>query len=529
MDLEKIGTLLELLTHRAERTGDKIAFSFDGKTQTYNDLWSGVQRFGAYLRSQGIPPNATTLILLPNSVDFFYAFYGVQAAGGIAIPIFPNSGLERVKTLVALSNAWGVVIPSDTSYEQMTFFRTAVHALGVRLLRVDESHVFAPTADLPVVKPDDISFIQYTSGSTGNPKGVPLTHRNLLTNMRQMIAGMQITPQDVFVSWLPIYHDMGLILKTMCPFYLGATLHLLPTAVRNTHAWLEAITRHRATFTAAPDFAYRLCLRYVDAPGEYDLSCLRVALNAAEPVRAQTVMGFEAMFGLKNVMTAGYGLAEATVGVSMSVPGAGVRVDKRGLVSVGHPFPGVEVHIVEHEREQPPGVLGEIAVLSIANASGYWNNPEAARAIQWGNGFILTGDIGYLDDDGYLYIAGRKKSIIKRAGTTIAPQEIDEAVDSLPFIRLSAAIGVDQDGFEGEQVYIFAEVREDDEREFHEMALGVVQAVQAHMGFRPGRVYLLKPRSIPLTHNGKIRHTLLRSRYLDGSLRVEGVILYPEY
>jgi acyl-CoA synthetase (AMP-forming)/AMP-acid ligase II len=398
-------------------------------------------------------------------------------------------------------------------------------------ISVEESQTLEPLAGYHFPDPDDLAFIQYTSGSTGDPKGVMLSHRNVLTNVPQLIAATEATADDVFVSWLPAYHDMGLVLMTICPLYLGARLHLLPAELGNIRSWLEAIQSQRGTFTAAPDFAYRLCLRSVHDPGGIDLSSVRVALNAAEPVRASTARDFESAFGLRNVMISGYGLAEATVGVSISKPGAGLRADDHGLVAVGHPFEGVEVRIVEGCKALGAGRIGEIAIRGPANTRGYFEDPAGTRGLQWGNGFILTGDLGYLDDAGELFIAGRKKNVIKHLGTTLAPQEIEEAVDRLPFVRYSAAVGVDRGGFEGEQVYVFAELRApaDDPARAHEAALEIVRAVFGRMGFRPGRAYLLKPRSIPRTTNGKIQHALLRERYLDGSLRASGAILYPEY
>jgi acyl-CoA synthetase (AMP-forming)/AMP-acid ligase II len=343
-----------------------------------------------------------------------------------------------------------------------------------------------------------------------------------------MLAGMQITREDIFVSWLPVYHDMGLILMTMVPFYLAADVHLLPADLRSVRDWLKTIHASRGTFTAAPDFAYRLCLRHLDSLRECDITSLRVALNAAEPVRATTITGFESAFGLVNVMVAGYGLAEATVGVSMWTPQTPARVDANGLVSVGHPFPDVDVQIVKDEAS---GEIGEIVIRSTANSRGYFNNPEETRALFWKDGFIHSGDLGYMDVEGYLYIVGRKKNIIKHAGETIAPQEIEETVDAIAGVRFSAAVGIDRGRVEGEQAYVFVEVHEkpDMSERGYELTLEIVQAIHNRLGIRPARVLLLKPRTIPKTHNGKIQHVKLRAAFLDGTLRGQGKILYPEY
>jgi len=325
---------------------------------------------------------------------------------------------------------------------------------------------------------------------------------------------------------------MGLILLTMVPFLLAARLILLPTNLRSIRRWVATIAEHSATFTAAPDFAYRLCLRYLTNPEDYDLSSLRVALNAAEPVRSRTIEEFERAFGLPPTVAPAYGLAEATVGVSMWPPQTPFRQDSRGIVSVGRPFPDVELEIVRDGIPVASNEPGEIVVRSPANTRGYLSNPSANEELFHAEGAIRTGDQGYLDGDGFLYVLGRTKNIIIQAGRNIAPQEVEESVDELTFVRRSAAVGIDRGGTEGEQVYVFAELRggvASDERPPAELAVEVVRAVHARIGLRPGRVYLTKPRTIPTTHNGKVQHPKLKKLYLDGALREQGNLLYPDY
>ena len=531
MNPEEITTLIEMLALRAESSPERVAFTFNGEAVTFSELWQGINCFGAFLLEHGLTRNETVVVALPNSTEFFSVFYGIQRAGGIAVPVFPEAGVERIFSLANLSEAKIIIVPSNLPAEQFSYFQELAKRRNILLFTVKNSTNISPNADFPNINPDDISFLQYTSGSTGNPKGVMLTHANLLINIRQMITGMEITRDEIFVSWLPVYHDMGLILKTMVPFYLAAQTHLLPTNLRDIRPWLKAIQTYKATYTAAPDFAYRLCLRHAD-PNDYDLSSLRVALNAAEPVRATTINNFEKAFRLENVMVAGYGLAEATVGVSMWKSQTPKRVDSRGHVSVGASFPDVDLLIVSDEQILHPNKVGEIAIRSKANSQGYYNNPEESKKLFWKNGYFLSEDLGYLDEDGYLYIVSRKKNIIKRAGATICPQEIEEVIDAMPNVRFSAAIGVDKGGIEGEQVVIFAEIRDGEnlaEDKLHAMALQMISGFHTHMGFRPARLYLLKPRSIPLTHNGKIQHLHLKEKYLDGSLKEQDSILYPRY
>jgi acyl-CoA synthetase (AMP-forming)/AMP-acid ligase II len=516
----EVSTLIELLANRGSDSTSKRAFTFKEKSFSFGDLWLGINRFASYLMGKRISRSERVVVALPNGEDFFYVFYGIQRAGGIAVPVFPDTGLERIASIAKLCGARLAVLPTNLS---------AIKDLEV--VNLAESRDAAILPYYPRVNADDIAFIQYTSGSTGNPKGVQLTHANLLTNIRQMIQGMQITEKDIFVSWLPVYHDMGLILKTMVPFYLAAELHLLPADLRSVQDWLKAIHEKHGTFTAAPDFAYRLCLRYFNNVQLYDLRSLRVALNAAEPVRLETIRSFEKAFGLENVMVAGYGLAEATVGVSMWAPGTPALVDDRGLVSVGHPFTGVDVKILKDEKVAKSGEIGEILIKSQANTSGYFNNPIETQSLFWNDGYLHSGDLGYVNQEGCLFIVGRKKNIIKHAGETIAPQEIEETVDAQQGIRYSAAVGIDRGGYEGEQAFVFAELRNEKTTEAacYELIILIVQAIHNRLGFHPGRVLLLKPHAIPKTANGKIQHARLRDLYLSRSLKDQGQIIYPDY
>jgi acyl-CoA synthetase (AMP-forming)/AMP-acid ligase II len=527
-----VQTLIELLEIRSRRDEHRTAFTFEGAPHTYAELWRGLEAFAAGLRGLGVERGDRVVLALPNSVEFFHAFYGVQRAGAIAVPIYPASGQDRMLSICPLCGAALVVAPSHSPEDELETFKANAESKSVIVSTPTEIQTFSEHAPFPQIHPQDVAYIQYTSGSTGSPKGVILSHRNLLTNVRQMIAGMEITEQEVFVSWLPVYHDMGLILKTMVPFYLGAETHLLQTNLKDVRLWLNVIGERRATFTAGPDFAYRLALRHCGDPRDFDLSSLRVALNAAEPVRSQTLDDFQAAFGLNDVMVAGYGLAEATVGVSMWPPGTENRVDEKGFVSAGRAFPEVELKILKQGEQVGPHEVGEILVSSPANTRGYFNNPYETERLFWCDGSIRTGDLGYLDDDGYLFIVGRIKNIIKVAGRTVYPKEVEEVVDPLPELRYSAAVGIDRDRIEGEQVYVFAEVRDHEslgQSDLHQTAFKIVETLHCRLGFRPGRVYLVRPQTIPLTFSGKIQHTLLKERYLDGRLASEGQLLFPDY
>lgn len=531
MTLTVFETLLQMLENRAKHRGNETAFTFNGKPSTFSQIWHGINGFAGYLLNKGLRPGDRVILALPNGEDFFTAFYGIMRAGGVSVPIYPDSGPDRVLSIARLCQARSVVIPST---QQPESYRCSTQNRGVKtsVVTVSESLGFQKTSNFPRIHPDDVAFIQYTSGSTGNPKGVQLSHANLIKNITQMILGMGITEKDIFVSWLPVYHDMGLILKTMVPFYMGARLVLLPTNLINLRHWVETIHKHRATFTAAPDFAYRLLLVYIKDHDVYDLSSLRIALNAAEPVRAKTVVDFEEKFHLKNVMMPAYGLAEATVGVSMWRPGEKIKVDTRGFVSIGKPFPEIEMGILFKNQLAGPNQTGEIIVKSPANTNGYFNNYEETSRLFWREEYIRTGDAGYYDREGDFFIIGRKKNIIIHSGQNISPQEIEEVIDTLPYVRYSAAVGIDRGRTEGEQAYVFAEIRtrkSTDAEKLHKISVDIVSLFYNRFGFRPGRIYLVKPRTIPLTPNGKKQYSRLKKLFQEGTLRKKDLLLYPSY
>jgi acyl-CoA synthetase (AMP-forming)/AMP-acid ligase II len=530
---EEITTLIEMLAFRAANTPDKDAFIFnkDGG-YTFAALWRDVNSVASFLAHKGVRQGDRVVLIFPNSREFFPAFYGIQRAGGVAVPLFPGSGIRRILMIAHMSRAKAVIVPPNISEDDLQEYERLGKTLNIPIYRYAEAEAFTGEVALPVVQPDDVAFFQYTSGSTGDPKGVQLSHRNLIANVRQMTGIGWLTDQDVLVSWLPVYHDLGLILMTMCPFYLAAKLVLLPTDLANLGRWLEAITEHKGTFTASPDIGYRLCIKYVRNPDQYDLSSLRVAINAAEPIRSSTVAEFEEKFKVKHVIKPAYGLAEASVGVTFWSKNEDIKVDERGFVAVGYPFPDIELKVVKDNRIAEPGEIGELVFRSPAQTRGYYNNPEATARLQWQDGFIYSGDLAYFDKDGDLFIVGREKNIIKHSGRTVAPVEVEEIADGVTKVRSAAAVGVDKGGPEGEQVYVFAEVRLPQnaiETEAPAIVRQIAKSIHDGLGFRPARIYLVKPHTIPMTYNGKIQHVELKRRFTSGALREDEQIIYPDY
>src|SRR5262249_23535570 len=348
---------------------------------------------------------------------------------------------------------------------------------------------------------EDVAFIQYTSGSTGHPRGVVLTHQNVVSTCHAMARAAGITADDRVVSWLPLYHDMGLIGCAFTPPLAGTPIWLLPPDLRNPRQWLEVITEVGATFTVSPDFGYRNCVRNVRDTSGLDLTTLRAALSGAETVRRATIETFERHFGLKNVIAPCYGLAEATLAVAIWPIGMPVRTDPTGrFVAVGQPCRGVSVTIAPPREDAeagaatrdsllalPPRAVGEICVKSPGVMRGYYNNPVATANVLTPDGWLPTGDLGFLDDEGFLYISGRLKDVMILGGANVVPSDIEDVVDEVPGVRYSAAVGVESERTATQRLHVVAEVRDENAEPdvYRHIVAEIVRQVHHYRGHRP--------------------------------------------
>ncbi len=512
-------TLTEMMGRRAAADPNRIYFTVFDQPVIYGQFWEMSRRYAGSLAKFGVGQGDKVCLIYPTCAEFFYTFFGTLCLGAIPVPLYPTLGVEGMANIFRDSEATAVV--------SIDWFRSGVEeaqaaAANVRhFLTPSELEVGDPASRLPMVRPEDTAFIQYTSGSTGHPRGVMLSHASVVATVKSMAEAAGLSPNDTVVSWLPLYHDMGLIGCAFTPPYLGAKLVLLPPDLRSPRQWLETLTSERATFTVSPDFGYRNCVRNVKDTTGLDLSSLKMALSGAEPVRLSTITAFEEKFNLKNVVTPGYGLAEATLAVAIWPRGEPVRLDPSGrFVSVGFPCPGVSVKIMDGDAECPAGREGEIVVRSPGVMQGYYNNPEATREVLTPGGWLRTGDLGFLDSAGCLYITGRLKDVIITRGENIVPSDIEEIVDLAPGIRYSAAVGIDSERIGTQRLFVVAEAR--DPAASHEVYSGIVQEIVHRVyrsrGHRPARVLLVKPQTIPKTSSGKIQHSRLVQMIVDGEL-----------
>ena len=555
-----IASLVEMLDWRVAHHGDRVHITLyltEEQTQdiTYRMLQLDARTLAANLLAQGVHAGDRIAIMLPTGRDFFSAFYGALYAGCVPVPLYPParpSQIEEHMRRIAgiVGNAETVMLITDERIKPLGHLLRA-HCASLRTVATvaDLSHPAA--ALLPArAEAQEIAFLQYTSGSTGNPKGVVLTHANLLANLRAMAQASGVTSEDIFVSWLPLYHDMGLIGACMGSLFIGFHLVLMsPLAFLARPArWLWAIHHHRATVSAAPNFAYEICAGKIeehDLDG-LDLSCWRLAYNGAEPVIPDTIDRFTARLAshgfTPKAMTPVYGLAESSVGLAFPPLGRGPLIDYvdraalsrtslaqtartddahvRRIVSCGRPLPGHAIRIVDaNGRELPERSQGHIQFQGPSATRGYFHNPEATRQLVDGQ-WLGSGDLGYLAA-GELYLTGREKDIIIRGGHNIHPQELEEAVSRVVGVRKGgvAIFPATDMRSSTERLVVLAETREKKgSLRYGRITAEINRLTVDLLGMPADDIVLAPPGSVLKTSSGKIRRSACRERYEHGTL-----------
>ena len=555
---QQAATLVDLLQRRAAETPDALHIGLREEEGveariSYRDLLFGATSVAAGLR-ETLPLAAPVGLIFPTGREFFESFFGVLLAGGIPVPLYPPHRLDQIEEYAArqaniLGNA------------EARFLLAAHEAQGLAKLlqaRVRCLEGVAEPAEIRRrhegsvgigVHAGDIAFLQYTSGSTGAPKGVALTHANLMANLKAIHDGCALTPADVTVTWLPLYHDLGLIGTWLGALYAGIPTHVSsPMAfLTRPQRWLWAIHRHRATITAAPNFAYALCAKKLPerALEGLDLSCWRIAVNGAEPICPETLELFCSRFAKygfrREAMFPAYGLAENCVALTFPPPGRGPRIDvvervallEQGkaapatsgdanparFVGVGQAVLGSEIRLLDGDS-RPVGerVIGRIQFRGTSATAGYYKNPEATSELVGADGWHATGDLGYVAD-GELYVTGRTKDLIIKAGRNLSPQEVEEIAGGVEGVRAGSVAAFAVPGKDGtEALVVVAETRaEGAERE--RIVRTIIERVIAVIGVTPDDVVLAGAGSVLKTSSGKIRRSACRELYLRGELR----------
>jgi fatty-acyl-CoA synthase len=577
-------TLLDVLRYRAmrdaERTHLLITEETEGRersvTLTFGELYAAAQRCAAELARRGVPAGGRVALMLPTSRAFFVSYAGILLAGAIPVPIYPPFRADRIeeyasRQLAILRNAEVCLLLTFRQAEAVArLLKPRVNSL----VEVADAEKLIDAADkapppspgaLPLHltgsrarKSSDIALLQYTSGSTGDPKGVVLTHANLLANMRAIGEAVELGPDDVGVSWLPLYHDMGLIGAWLTLLHFGVPLAVMsPLAfLTRPERWLKAFQKYGGTISAAPNFAYELCVRKIadkDIQG-LDLSNWRAALNGAEPVNPETLERFAERFAShgfrRQAQLPVYGLAEASLAVAVPPLNRGPLIDRIqrekftaegraaparpddrtaiAFVSSGKPIPQHEVRMVDSSgHEVSDRTEGFLWFRGASATSGYYRNPEATEKLlplgpAAGEGeyaWVNSGDRAYRAD-GEIYVTGRVKDIIIKAGRNLYPHEVEELAGRAEGIRKGCivAFGLQDEASGTEKLIVVAESREREASRRATIVAAVTEQVSQGLGLPPDRVELFPPGSIPKTSSGKLRREETKQLYLAGKL-----------
>jgi len=566
---DEAATLHEVLAWHAARHGERVHIQLyqddgNGEKITYAGLKSGAEAVAAALQERGLKTAEPVVIMLPTSADYFYTFFGILVAGGIPVPIYPParpSQLEEhmrrhVKIIENCRARFLVTLPEGKATAHLLMSLTP---LLDAILTAAELRERDGRAVIPRSAPDDIAFLQYTSGSTGDPKGVILTHANLLANIRAMGRAVRAGPGDVFVSWLPLYHDMGLIGAWLGSLYFGARFVVMSplSFLARPERWLRAISRHGGTLSAAPNFGYEYTLHRLEKATleGLDLSSWRAAFNGAEAVNPATLEAFAARFApygfSEGSLTPVYGLAESSVGLAFPPLGRGARFDQieretfmrrkeavpaKGekahqlrFVSSGMPLKGHQVRIVDAAGiELPERREGRLQFRGPSATSGYYRAAGKTRSLFNGE-WLESGDLAYIAE-GELYITGRIKDVIIRAGRNIYPDELEKAVGDIPGIRNGcvAVFGTTDTKTATERLVVLAETRVDDPAERGRLRRRVNALAADLVGSPPDEVFLAPPGSVLKTSSGKIRRSASREAYEKGTIGREGHPLWRQ-
>ncbi len=583
-DVFSAETLLDVLryraTHDAERTHLLITEEMEGNersvTLTFGELYAAAQRCAAELARRGVPAGGRVSLMLPTSRAFFVSYAGILLAGAIPVPIYPPFRADRIEEYSSRQSA---ILKNAEVCMLLTFRQAEAVARLLKprvpsLAEVADAEKLIDAADkapppspgaLPLHltgsrarKASDIALLQYTSGSTGDPKGVVLTHANLLANMRAIGEALAMGPGEVGVSWLPLYHDMGLIGAWLSLLLFGMPLAVMSplSFLTRPEKWLKAIQKYGGTITAAPNFAYELCVRKIadkDIQG-LDLSTWRVTLNGAEPVNPETLERFAERFApygfRREAQLPVYGLAEASLGVTFPPLNRGPLVDRIdrevftaegravqaraddttaiSFVSLGRPIPLHEVRLVDASgKEVNDRTEGFLWFRGPSATSGYYKNPEATEKLlplgpATGDGeyaWVNTGDRAYRAD-GEIYVTGRVKDIIIKGGRNLYPHEVEELAARAEGIRKGCivAFGLKDEASGTEKLLVVAESREREASKRAAIVASVTEQVSAGLGLPPDRVELIPPGSIPKTSSGKLRREETKQLYLAGKL-----------
>jgi len=569
--VETFSSLVALLKRRAESQPDERAYVFLGDRGveeaniTFRQLQNAALALAGRLKKIARPGDRAILVF-PPGLEFLIAFFGCQIAQVIAVPMMmPRRQSARDSSAAIIANCEPIVALTSSSFADRKDLHARFSNERMQWLTVGMTDIEPGATGMPPPPdPQNIAFLQYTSGSTSEPKGVAVSHANLLANLEMIRLALGTTKQSTFVNWVPLYHDMGLILNPLGSLYVGAMCVLMaPNGfMQRPLSWLRAIHDYRGEIGCSPNFGFDLCVsRYrADQMEGIDLSSWKVALNGAEPVHAETIRRFIETFAVHGFDPAaaypGYGMAEATLMVAGGRRGSGHatrtisrsglvaqavgapvdHADIRTLVSCGRALVNERIAIVEPDsrRRLPSDKIGEVWVNGPNVAGFYWRNPEATRTNlaakiededHGASSWLRTGDLGFLDEIGELFITGRIKDLIIIRGINHYPQDIECTVQALhPAFRQNCGAVFSVPDDRGEETPVIEEalvIVQEIERTARnvidpaEMTNIIRRGVAAQHELFARHIVLIRPGALPKTTSGKIQRSLARRLWLE--------------
>ncbi|MBN2026544.1 MAG: fatty acyl-AMP ligase [Actinobacteria bacterium] len=533
---------------RSQR-GLNILLEEGEKIYTPSELKAAAERAALALLKAGVSPGDRVGIMAQTTPSTVVSFLGCWAAGAVAVPlplpmraVDPRSFMEQSRMRLEKVEAKLLTLPGSL------IPMVGEMGEGMRLLASEE---LDRAGDLPPTpsRPGDTALVQFTSGSTSEPRGVMLSHANVMANVRAITRKVKVSRRDTIVSWMPLYHDMGLIGYLITALSSGASLVLMPPQrfVSDPALWLRSMSEHKATITGGPNFAYALSTRILASggAGDIDLSSLRLALNGAEPVDHEVMDGFVAAgaaYGMRpEVPYPVYGLAEATLAVTFPQPGkmyrldhvsrAGIEEDSyahpaeageegtRTLVSLGSPLEGVEVSVFKEDgSEAGEREIGEVCVRGDSVMQGYWAD-AAATAETLRGGRLHTGDLGYFAG-GELYLVGRIKDMVIIGGRNLFPEDVERCVERISGVRKGNAVAFGVSTRRGrERLVLVGETHLSCAQAAGETARAISSTVREEIGVPVREVVLVPAGSLPKTSSGKKRRFLCRDLYMGNALQ----------
>lgn len=508
-------TLAHAWLARSARSPRRTALVFDDQRWTYAELHHAACQAAQQLQRLGLAPGERVILMMDNGPAFLAAFFGCQLMGLVPIPVSPRSSVQRMRYLLDDSEA--ELVLTEPAWADAHHALHRAQAYGARMVTLEPQH--GQWEPLELTRDEDAcALIQYTSGACRDSKGAMISHRAVLASVGDFGTALGLGSHDVFASMLPMCDHMGLMCFGLVPLLSGHPLVLYRSGTGNLQAWLAGLGKHRVTVTGATDELLQRANRLVDEPARYDLRRLRMLLCGAEPISSGSVETFGSRFNVLHAIKPLYGMAELTLCATFTPGHEPARIDEHNHVACGRPLSGVDVCIADEDGmlTRKPGVWGEIRVRSPAMMSGYWMRARESADAFDDLGYLRTGDLGYLDAQGCLYVLGRMDSLFVHGAGKHALHDVEAAASDLPAIGRVAVVHSERDQPRLIAVLEVPSLLLQDHDVLKQLWCHYESAARARTGIAPSDCWFIPAGSMPCTENGKPRRTWLRGQIERG-------------